>query len=326
MLMVFCLALGACSARSTLGGATDTSAPPGRAPTLSPTPSAAAASPAPTAPASPSRCHTGQLSLTLDAPTVTPTTQYQSRLVLTNISAGPCTLAGFPGVELTGDVSNGSKTYNPIRQSESPTKVVVDPGLNAVATLTALPGPDVCDNGTPWVPFLIDVTPPDETTHLEAPWPELSVDNCQGGATHPGTYLGAFHPGNLAPPTPAGLSGAGPFAGSWSHHGIGLRIDSTGSGTADWRTYATCGQDPPPCDTFSGNLITDGGHATLTVTAAGPTVANVQILDSTDTKNVPLGSTTMTFDFAHRLVYWADWPGTAFCGADSVIGPITCGA
>lgn len=323
ILMALCLFLAACASKPAVRGAAGSPTSPA-IPTPGPTPSAPSSTqaspptPAATSASGPGRCHTSQLTLTVEGPTATPTTQYEARLVLTNISAAPCTLTGFPGVELVGDVSNGSKTYDPIRKADTPSKVLVGPGLNAVAPLTALPGPDVCDGATPWVPYEIDVTPPDETTHLESEWPNLSVDNCQGGATHPGTYIGAVQPGNSAPPPlAAGPTGAGPFTGGWYHHGIGVSITASGSGTAEWRTYATCGQDPPPCDTFSGNLIIDGGHATFTVTATSPTTATGQVEVTTDAKTAPVGPMTMTLDPAHHLLYWSDVPATAFCGPQS---------
>lgn len=237
------------------------------------------------------------------------------------------TLSGFPGLELTGPSSNGSTTFDPVRRAvDTPSTVVVPPGLNAVAAFTALPGPDVCDAGTAWVPYNIDVTPPDETTSLPSSWPGTSVDNCQNGATHPGTYIGVFRPGTSASPLPPlTATGAGAFAGAWYHHGIAMTIAAAGNGTADWRTYSTCGQDPPPCDTFAGNVIEDGGHATFTVTAATATTANVQVLASTDRKEVPLGSSTMTLDLQNQLLYWSDWGQTAFCGTKSAPGS-PCGS
>jgi hypothetical protein len=34
------------------------------------------------------------------------------------------------------------------------------------------------------------VTPPDDTTSVQIPWPGDSVDDCQTGATHPGSFIG----------------------------------------------------------------------------------------------------------------------------------------
>jgi hypothetical protein len=47
-----------------------------------------------------------------------------------------------------------------------------------------------------WVPMSVRVTPPDETTAISVAWIGRSVDNCQGGATHPGTYIGPIQAGS----------------------------------------------------------------------------------------------------------------------------------
>jgi hypothetical protein len=65
------------------------------------------------------------------------------------------------------------------------------------------------------------------------------------------------------------------YVGAWWHHGAGIMITKFegspegGSAVAQWRTYTWC-QDPitkkpnpPPCDTFVGNFIEDGGIASI---------------------------------------------------------------
>lgn len=121
--------------------------------------------------------------------------QYRLDLVLTNRSATTCTLTGFPGVELVGPVSNGSTTYDPVRQQVSYRPVTVPAGASAHAALYALPGPDSCDAGTAWVPTGVRVTLPGATDSFPVTWPGGSVDNCQGGATHPGTFVGPVESG-----------------------------------------------------------------------------------------------------------------------------------
>ena len=46
-----------------------------------------------------------------------------------------------------------------------------------------------------WVPTSVRVTLPDATDSFSVTWPRGSVDNCQGGATHPGTYVGPVQAG-----------------------------------------------------------------------------------------------------------------------------------
>lgn len=124
------------------------------------------------------------------------TQQYVMTLDATNISLSPCSLTGYPGFELVGPLSNGSTTYDPVRQSTAYAPVVLAPDATAHAAFTALPGPDICDQGTAWVPTSVTVILPDATTPTSVPWPGGSVDDCQGGASHPGTYIGPFTAGS----------------------------------------------------------------------------------------------------------------------------------
>ena len=120
---------------------------------------------------------------------------------------------------------------------------------------------------------------------------------------------GSAGPGVAAP--------AGPFAGQWSAHSTSLSIDRTGHGTLTWRIYRTCGEDPPPCDTMSGDLITPGGKATLVVTAQGPGSARGRILSSTDPADFPPGPLTARFDPHADVVYFSPFP----VGPVPVCGP-----
>lgn len=104
-------------------------------------------------------------------------------------------MTGFPGLELVGPMSDGSTTYDPARQQMSYRAVTVPAGGSAHASLYALPGPDSCDDGQAWVPTSVRVTLPDATDSFSVTWPRGSVDNCQGGATHPGTYVGPVQAG-----------------------------------------------------------------------------------------------------------------------------------
>jgi hypothetical protein len=103
---------------------------------------------------------------------------------------------GFPGFELAGPESNGSTTYSPVRQVETPTSVSLSPGKSAHAWFTFLNQADSCDTGgMGWVPTTVLLTPPDDTASITLTWVGQAVDNCQGAATHPGTYIGAIEPG-----------------------------------------------------------------------------------------------------------------------------------
>ncbi|MHB8467725.1 MAG: hypothetical protein ACYDD7_23155 [Acidimicrobiales bacterium] len=62
-------------------------------------------------------------------------------------------------------------------------------------------------------------------------------------------------------------------------------IRADGTGTASWRIYRFCSDDPrPPCDAMQDNQITDGGQATFTIVAKPQPVdgALASIRTSTD--------------------------------------------
>jgi hypothetical protein len=105
-------------------------------------------------------------------------------------------------------------------------------------------------------------------------------------------------------PEPA-VSSAGPagaFAGHWRLHVTLMAIDPAGYGILSWRTYSTCGQDPPPCDIFSGNYIIDGGNATFALAATSPTTASGTVLTTTAPRQVPLGRFTARLDRVRDLI------------------------
>lgn len=87
------------------------------------------------------------------------------------------------------------------------------------------------------------------------------------------------------------------------------------------RTYRTCGQEPPPCDTFSGNTITDGDIATGRLTSVSGEVAIGQVIHSTDQTDTPAGRITMTLNPATDTLSARN---VSFCGPDAPAG--NCGA
>jgi hypothetical protein len=87
------------------------------------------------------------------------------------------------------------------------------------------------------------------------------------------------------------------------------------------RTYRVCGQDPPPCDTFSGDIITDGAVVTGQLTTVTGDVAIGVVTDTSDPANEPTGPITMTLDPATDSIIAF---GTNFCGPNAPGD--TCGA
>jgi hypothetical protein len=64
-----------------------------------------------------------------------------------------------------------------------------------------------------------------------------------------------------------GLTETG-LIGQWSRHGLVVIIKADGTGTASWRIYRFCSDNPaPPCDAVQGNEIIDGGQAAFTIVA-----------------------------------------------------------
>ena len=134
------------------------------------------------------RCATSDLDVDLGAATLIANGQYRIPVVFTNVSGWPCSLLGFPGADFG---AAGVQPVSLVRTSAKPARVDLGPGGQAHAVLTYLAGPDPsCDSGGPWIPSTLTITPPAETTSVQLPWPGGSVDDCQTGATHPGSYIG----------------------------------------------------------------------------------------------------------------------------------------
>jgi len=160
----------------------------GLAATPQPAPTAVIGTGSPTAPTTAPRCTTTSLDVALGAITPVVNTQYQVPIVFTNVSAQPCSLLGFPGTDFG---AAGAIPVSLVRTPAKPVRVSLIPGAQAHAVLTFLTGPDpTCDAGGPWIPSTLTVTPPDDTTSVQIPWPGGSVDDCQTGATHPGSFIG----------------------------------------------------------------------------------------------------------------------------------------
>ena len=92
---------------------------------------------------------------------------------------------------------------------------------------------------------------------------------------------------------------AGPFAGTWHVHTFYLTIQSNGTGSFQWPIHVPCGtglgQGPPPCDTVSpSGVITDGGHAKLTIESRKGRSVEGLISETTDPTTVRNGRVTIS--------------------------------
>jgi hypothetical protein len=125
----------------------------------------------------------------------------------------------------------------------------------------------------------------------------------------------------VASPSPSASPMFTAFAGQWYGHDSYLLIRSNGDFTMGARTFRTCGQDPPPCDTLSGNTITDGNVASGQLTSVSGEVATGTVTRTTDSADSPTGPVTMTLDLADDTISVRN---VSFCGPNAPSG--TCGA
>ena len=139
------------------------------------------------------RCHTSNLSVRLGRKTPVFAEQYSIPVVFTNHSDRPCSMVGFPGVDLQGPPDPEPTTSLTRAVDSTPRTVDLPPGGAAHSRLTYLLGPG---GSCSWIPHTVVVTPPDETTQLSVAWPGNPVDDCQAAATHPGTYIGPVEAGS----------------------------------------------------------------------------------------------------------------------------------
>lgn len=135
----------------------------------------------------------------------TGTGQVQQVITLTNVGPVPCSMAGFPGVDLVGvghlfNPQTGAPQTDPhytwslTRQLVSYGLVTLQPGQAANTVLTYLgtdtAPPAYSPNTTGQVLEVTSVvlTPPNDTANVVLPWHRFLT--LQDAATHPGTYIG----------------------------------------------------------------------------------------------------------------------------------------
>ena len=95
------------------------------------------------------------------------------------------------------------------------------------------------------------------------------------------------------------------FAKQWDAHGFSLTVKPDGSAAASWRTYAVCGDDPPPCDTFRGNEIISGGAATIRFMGAMGDTTDGTVTSSTAPDLLPRGPVTLALQpYDMAVLYW----------------------
>lgn len=107
------------------------------------------------------------------------------------------------------------------------------------------------------------------------------------------------------------LAATAPFLGQWSTHGGAITIEPDGSFTVEERTYEFCDQGSPPCDSQSGDGITDGAVATGMLNSVSGMVATGVVTATTAAQLLPTGTITFTFDASHDVItaLEAEWCG-----------------
>jgi len=141
-------------------------------------------------------CQPAGLKIVLGASTGAAGQQQTLPVYLTNTGSSPCTMKGFPGVNLVGRAL-GKKDYTwPLeRASRSYQLVTLQPAGTAHFDIIYLPGnPGDAGNGnTDLAVTTVVITPPNDYTHAEVSWSQSVL--LQDAATHPGTYITPVVPG-----------------------------------------------------------------------------------------------------------------------------------
>ncbi|QUQ62904.1 DUF4232 domain-containing protein [Kutzneria sp. CA-103260] len=144
---------------------------------------AAPSSQPPAAPQPAGPCHTADLSATLGPRTEVPADMqsrlgdagkhYSTDVVLTNISDHTCTMRGFPGVDIASPNEDqpGGVIYSLPRTADTPVMVTLSSGGAAHTTIHYI-DPTGYTTMPLWTPTHLDVTPPNESTHLSVPLPD----------------------------------------------------------------------------------------------------------------------------------------------------------
>ena len=126
--------------------------------------------------------------------------QFQVSIVLTNLGTEQCLIRQQPSVRLANDTPGAARPRLWVRGvgdddgqeagAEAQT-TVISPGASVSALMTYLPRCGACDPDGAWTPTRLVLVLP-QGGEVDTAWSGESVDDGQEGATHPGTYVGAF--------------------------------------------------------------------------------------------------------------------------------------
>jgi uncharacterized protein DUF4232 len=161
------------------------------------TPPAASPSGSATVPASPeasaagtvagTRCHTGDLAGHVEGHGEGAGQRYAA-LGLTNVTRSPCTVYGYPGLQLVDASGAPLRTMAQRDQTQPPTLLTVQPQQTVWTVLhwTVVPADDEAANFCAPNPKQLRVIPPDETTQLSMAFDYGPV--CQHGTISVGPF------------------------------------------------------------------------------------------------------------------------------------------
>src|SRR5919201_4154333 len=149
----------------------------------------------------------------------------------------------------------------------------------------------------------------------------LVVLGALGGAAMTGIAILAAAPlprPNVVLPLPVVRVSTSPsvsaFVGNWSRHDGVLVIQRTGDFAVRWRTYRWCSDSPPPCDSTTGDVINDGGHASGRLEPATDRIAKGEIAMTNDERLLPKGPILLTLADYQILTMHSPVVTLTFCG------------
>jgi hypothetical protein len=183
-------------------------------------------------------------------------------LILTNRSRGTCYVYGYVGLAFLNGHGNPLPTHLTwIREAH--TRVTLRPGANAQAQLLWKVNQGT---PTPFNPDMVDITPPDEYTHLLDIWP--------GGAVIGGSI--GTRPLRIAPPGPV-PTGFGTVEGAFTGRCMAVAGNGHANGTKVVALKCTPGATSQRWTGYSDGTLRINGRC-LDVAGASTTVgAKVQI-------------------------------------------------
>ncbi|MFC1415451.1 hypothetical protein [Streptacidiphilus cavernicola] len=96
-----------------------------------------------------------------------------------------------------------------------------------------------------------------------------------------------------------------------------MTVNADGTFTMELRTYVSCTDNPPPCDTDTNAQITDGAHALGTLRTVSGTVASGVISTTNDAPQMPTGPVTFTLDTTNDAINALN---LNWCGPNAPVG------